>query len=94
MSTIRGKAVVNPSQNIDKEKATWDPKANEAFIEACLERIGRGGTRGRIRVWIQILVQRLGKRDTMECDNHAGICANGGNQGREECGGYWWRGWI
>ena len=34
MSTIRGKAVVNPSQNIDKEKATWDPKANEAFIEA------------------------------------------------------------
>ena len=42
MSTIRGKAVVNPSQNIDKEKATWDPKANEAFIEACLEQITKG----------------------------------------------------
>ncbi|KAH1155158.1 hypothetical protein GLYMA_18G191100v4 [Glycine max] len=42
MSTIRGKVVVNPSQNIDKEKATWDSKANEAFIEACLEKITKG----------------------------------------------------
>jgi len=42
MSTIRGKTVVNPLQNIDKEKATWDPKENEAFIEACLEQITKG----------------------------------------------------